>query len=191
MTLGAVRVKLEIMKRSFMTPQTQTQPTSQLINKLKEWSQLNTPTVLFDSDIDGNGWNTLPLSCYGKSGIYLISIDNNKNIYGGYISTIIDKYDWIYNINSFLVSLMRNGHMNNKLYKIKQYEDFSFRLYFNNKNGGWLYAFGRDIVVKKIGNSKSTCEKECYEYYNVEKPFVDKVYPATFPIQRILVIQMS
>ncbi|KAL7715535.1 TLDc domain-containing protein [Entamoeba marina] len=123
-----------------------------IIDCLKKWSGKNSYSILFDSDIDGNGTdNTLPHKILGKNKLYFIHFDENQNVFGGYINSTIDIIqNWIKDPKAFLFSLIRNGKIKNEQYPIqKNSMDRAFSLYNN-----WyrLYCFGQgtsDILVEK------------------------------------------
>ncbi|KAL7722955.1 TLDc domain-containing protein [Entamoeba marina] len=168
------------------------------MNLLKQWSNKNTFNIIFDSDIDGDGWNNVLYNkVFKKSNLYFISFDGNNNVYGGYLDTKIDKsgdWIWITDKNAFIFSLIRNGKVNNKKYFMKQGKDQAIILWNNDPNG-YLYQFGSDIGVYKMGSNYSCCTENneyCdYEYNNDNKPLTDITLPNKFVVQRIVVIKMN
>ncbi|KAL7717038.1 TLDc domain-containing protein [Entamoeba marina] len=163
---------------------------SKLIQELLNWSTSKNYTILFDSDLHGNGLNTLEYSVLNKKRIYLITIDNNTNVFGGYISEKIDRINYdIVDKNSFVFSLIRNGVMKNKKYNIKR--NISDAIYFvHNTDYGFLYEFGdKDITIYNVGNSYCNCNQHWFEYKE-EKQALTNV-DQDFTAQRLIVLEMN
>ncbi|KAL7714375.1 TLDc domain-containing protein [Entamoeba marina] len=173
------------------------------INLLKEWSGKQHYTILFDSNIDGNGlYDVLQHKIFNKSNLYFIHFDDFQNIFGGFISTVIDDVDtFITDPNAFTFSLVRNGINKNMKYSInknKQEEAFILSCQYD-----WLYSFGHinyqrgddtyvdgDIFVSPILRQNSSCYSSTYCYNGEEEPLVNNTQDE-FEIKRILVLQMS
>ncbi|KAL7720408.1 TLDc domain-containing protein [Entamoeba marina] len=157
-------------------------------NKLKEWSGKQKCSIIFDSKIDGDGGNNVLMNkVMNKQNLYFISFDNQNNVFGGYVDTIINKTgDWITDPNAFVFSLIRNGKMKNIKYEIKN----SQYAFYSLSNDNQLYGIGggHDIGIWKIGDSNSYCNPHSYEYNGEQHPIVDKF---NFTTKRILVIQMN
>ncbi|KAL7720955.1 TLDc domain-containing protein [Entamoeba marina] len=171
-------------------------PHSQLeiieLSVLKEWSQLDNATVLFDSDLKGNGFRTLDKTVFGKKNLYFITFDFNNNVYGGYLNTKVNSIDnWLQDDKSFVFSLMRNGEMKNRKYEIDlDAVLYSFKIYSKDPDYV-LYQFELgDISVTKIGLAQSYCGQTSYNYKGDKKALVDKFYPP-FGLQRIIIVEMS
>ncbi|KAL7712291.1 TLDc domain-containing protein [Entamoeba marina] len=162
-------------------------------DKLREWSKKQNCSVLFDSKIDGDGGNDVLLNkVINKRNLYFISFDNENNVFGGYVDTIINKTNsFITDPNAFTFSLMRNNDKKNNKYEIKNNnQQYAFYL-FSNKDDMYGFGGGNAIHVGKINNSNSYCTSYSFEYTGDQHPFVDKNYPTQFAMKRILVIQMS
>ncbi|KAL7717254.1 TLDc domain-containing protein [Entamoeba marina] len=156
-------------------------------NKLKEWSGKQICSIIFDSDIDGDGTNNVLMNkVMNKKNLYFISFDNENNVFGGYVDITIDTTGlYTTDPNSFTFSLIRNGKMKNIKYNIKNdHQLYAFYLRPND----FFYTFGgsHDILVYKIGNSNSHCDPYSYEYNGEKHPFVDNFY---FITKRILVLK--
>ncbi|KAL7713664.1 TLDc domain-containing protein [Entamoeba marina] len=177
------------------------------MNILKEWSTKTKINVIFDSDIDGDASNNvLHDIVLNKNNLYFIHFDSVGNIFGGYVSSKIDKscdgdetgYDsvpyCIYDENAFIFLLMNNGKKDKQRYFIKQgCEDEAFLLWFDDLDGA-LYTFGWDLFVSKIGSVKSLFfggSNLKYNYNNDVNPFTGIVNTETFEVYRIMVIQMN
>ncbi|KAL7722348.1 hypothetical protein QTN25_001091 [Entamoeba marina] len=167
------------------------------LSKIKEWSGKNSYSILFDSDVDGDGGDgVLREKVFGKSNLYFIHFDDNQNVFGGYVDKKIEITEgWIRDPKSFAFSLLRNGRVNNTIYPIRDgYEQYAIYLcsYSNN-----LYDLGAgaDIQLYKIGNPNTYCDPDdndhSYFYDKETKPFVNENEPHKFEVKRILVIQMS
>ncbi|KAL7721483.1 TLDc domain-containing protein [Entamoeba marina] len=78
------------------------------MNILKQWSNKNTFNIIFDSRVDGDGWNNVLYNrVLNECNLYFISFDGDNNVYGGYLNTKIDKSTsgYISDRNSFVFSL--------------------------------------------------------------------------------------
>ncbi|KAL7715465.1 TLDc domain-containing protein [Entamoeba marina] len=196
-SFGGSEKTIDIMKNSLKEIENEVNIINNSMNVLKQWSNKNTSNVIFDSDIDGNGnKNVLHDKVLNKSNLYFIHFDSDNNVCGGYISTKIDKSDgWIFDKNSFVFSLIRNGKVNNKRYFLKQNTSRAFIL-FNDHPGDQLYQFGNDIIVWNVGIDRSCCTDNfnyCwYDYKNDKKPLSDTTSPPDrFVVQRIVVVEMN
>ncbi|KAL7722967.1 TLDc domain-containing protein [Entamoeba marina] len=163
------------------------------INKLKEWCGTKKCSVIFDSTTDGDGSNDgLNNKIIGKKNLCFISFDDNHNVFGGYVDTLINKtYEFITDPNAFLFSLKRNGKVSDKIYPIRSTKhNKAFYLYSNDDR---LYYFGNggDISISKVDYLNSWCDPNSYEYNNQENTFVDCNYPNHFDIKRLIVLQMN
>ncbi|KAL7713778.1 TLDc domain-containing protein [Entamoeba marina] len=162
----------------------------QEINTLKAWSNLDQFQVIFDSDEQGDGSeNVLLNSVYNKNQLYFITIDDNGNMFGGYVSTYINHVNEYTSDNkSFIFSLKRKGITKNKKYFLKKgLEDVAFYLYSNSDT---LYQFGGyDVVIHKVGSFQSYCLLDCYNCFNEQTP-LNTPYTNPFTVNRLLVIRM-
>ncbi|KAL7718824.1 TLDc domain-containing protein [Entamoeba marina] len=159
----------------------------------EQWSNKNYSKVIFDSKFDGDGSkNVLSKRVYKKSNLYFIVIDDSNNIFGGYVSVKIGKYnDYIKDKNSFVFSLVRGDKMKKSKYNIKpSYIKEAFTL-FNYDQYDALFKFN-DIYVKPINNSGSWCRCDFYDYKNVGSPLIDMTSQSVyFQAKRIIVVQMN
>ncbi|KAL7711823.1 TLDc domain-containing protein [Entamoeba marina] len=166
------------------------------IDILKYWSNKTILNILFDSDIDGDGRtdNLLLNKVLYKRNLYFISFDYNNNVYGGFVGTLVDRFDYfIRGEKTFVFSLKRNGEVKNTKYCLKQGKDSAFMLYNNNPSKA-LYRFGNDIEVCKVNDDHSCCvfsQYNFYDYGNEKLPLSDVVYPLKFNVERIIIIEMS
>ncbi|KAL7712558.1 TLDc domain-containing protein [Entamoeba marina] len=163
------------------------------LDVLKKWSDKRYYEIIFDSTKHGDGSdNVLHDKVLFKSKLYFISFDGNNNVYGGYISAGINAASTdIYDSESFVFSLMRDGIVKNSKYPIKKgCEQNAFFLYYNSDA---LYLFGSyypcDIRVNKINNIRSFCNTKRFEYNGEKDPLVEN-YPNEFPVKRVIVLQM-
>ncbi|KAL7719319.1 TLDc domain-containing protein [Entamoeba marina] len=177
---------LNLLKKGFMTHQTQLE--CDVLNVLKKWSGLEMYTIIYDSDIQGNGWKILNKSVLKKKNLYFISMIDN-NVFGGYVSTKIVEIEIdVVDQQSFVFSLFRNGEMKNVKYDIESNMEISAFTLFSNESGQDLYAFGFDVFVSPVGTPNSCFYRDCYEYNGEYHPFVnDKSF---FTIERIIVVEM-
>ncbi|KAL7718026.1 TLDc domain-containing protein [Entamoeba marina] len=164
------------------------------IGLLKEWCMLDNYTIIFDSDIYGNGMESLEHILKNKNQLYFIHFDDDDNVFGGYLSSRIDMINIDVKDNtSFLFSLIRNGEIKNKKYSIRSScEEHAFCLMLEDN---FLYEFGpgdffSDITICKIGCKNSCCDPNSYEY-NDEKNPLTLSFIYDFTINRILILQMN
>ncbi|KAL7716473.1 TLDc domain-containing protein [Entamoeba marina] len=165
--------------------------TDQVIRTLKEWSGLKKMNVLFDSDVDGDGFGTLVKTVYNKTNLYFISIDDYDDVFGGYLPNVIDKIKSpIKDFNSFVFSLLKDGEVVLNKFPIKQsISNHAFQLYPDYFEA--LYEFGYDdITAFRINCRESCCDPYVFEYEN-DKFLVDSDSDIKFLIQRLLVIEMK
>ncbi|KAL7720416.1 TLDc domain-containing protein [Entamoeba marina] len=168
-------------------------PLTPSFNKLKEWSGKQNCSVLFDSNIDGYGKGVIEHKVMNKRNLYFISFDNQNNVFGGYVDTIISKTNcFTSDPNAFVFSLIRNGQVKNMNYNIRN-QGHAFWLQSNHDQ---LYVFGGcydssyDVNVWKIGyKSNYTCKPCDYEYNGEQQPLRDNTN--NYIIKRILVLEMS
>ncbi|KAL7720830.1 TLDc domain-containing protein [Entamoeba marina] len=166
---------------------------TQELKLLTEWSGLNNSTIIFDTDLQGNGYGTLWRSVLNKKNLYFISFDNDNNVFGGYMNEIIKKTPFgITDDHSFIFSIMRNKEMKNVKYNIKRnrkHVNNAFSLHADD-SFGYLYGFGYDILIYPIGGGNSYFKCDCYDYKGDVNALVDILYPLRFEIQRIVVVEM-
>ncbi|KAL7715424.1 TLDc domain-containing protein [Entamoeba marina] len=158
---------------------------------LKEWSNLNEFTLLFDSDIHGFV-NNKEFSSYllNKKNLYIINFDEDGNVFGGYVnSRITDSRSFITDENAFVFSLLRNGVVKNSKYNIiPSSKNESFALV----GSLGFYVFGKiDIAVKQLGDNAAFCKQASFNYNGEEFPFTDHQFPNTFKLLRIVVVEMN
>ncbi|KAL7715609.1 TLDc domain-containing protein [Entamoeba marina] len=164
------------------------------IQSLFEWSGKQNYNIIFDSDLDGDGKGVLENKVIHKRNLYFISFDNENNIFGGYVDTIINKTGRITDPNAFVFSLIKNGKMKNIKYNIKNNQQKN--VFCLNSNYVYLYLFGRydgegrDILTPKIGfNSEYICKPVCYEYNGEQQPLRNNT--RYYTMKRILVLEMN
>ncbi|KAL7716981.1 TLDc domain-containing protein [Entamoeba marina] len=172
---------------------TQTPPELEIIQSLKKWSGLGNYSIIFDSDQEGDGVDTLRGAVLCKKQLYFINYDDDNNVFGGYISVPIDYSNYyIEDSEAFIFSLYRKGVLKNKRYLMKEGKSYSaFKLWFGYD---YLYRFGEnyDLNIYKINEKKSfsspsTSSFDCGEETN---PMVDSDIFNYFSVGRIIVIQM-
>ncbi|KAL7715602.1 TLDc domain-containing protein [Entamoeba marina] len=164
-----------------------------LIDSLIKWSDKSNYTILFDSDLDGDGKDVLHHKVFNKKNLYFIHFDNENNVFGGYMNEVINnKNSYINDPNSFVFSLIRNGVITNKKYDIKN--DQQLNAFDLQSDYDYLYWFGYengkfDMVIPKIGYfSATSCIPNIYNYNEENQPLRDeKTY---FTMKRILVLEM-
>ncbi|KAL7713832.1 TLDc domain-containing protein [Entamoeba marina] len=163
---------------------------------LREWSGKNEINTLFNSNIHDCDKKSFERYIINKNNLYFIHADNQNNVFGGYLSSKLNKTDeWINDSNSFVFSLIRNGKVNNKKYVIQSEEsENAFILWSSdgNEDPNFLYSFGNnsDIGVYKINNDNSYCYPMAYSYGDDDEPLVG-INQSHFSIKQIIVIQMS
>ncbi|KAL7717644.1 TLDc domain-containing protein [Entamoeba marina] len=172
---------------------TQIQLGRMIIETLKKWSNKAEFMILFDSDLQGDGAETLSKSIINKRDIYFIHFDNNTNVFGGYVSSVITQTTgYVEDSNSFVFSLIRNGVVKKTRYLIKNdKKGYAFGL-VNEKHSSILYSFGKfdNIFVYRIGRTDSFCDPNSFDYGGDANPFVNTL-PDQFTVQRIIILQMN
>ncbi|KAL7720443.1 TLDc domain-containing protein [Entamoeba marina] len=167
-------------------------------NELRKWSGKQKCSVIFDSKIDGDGGNNVLMNkVIKKKNLYFITFDNQNNVFGGYVDTIINKTNsWIIDPNAFTFSLLRNGNLKNSKYVIKaNHEKFGFHLWADRPI--LLYCFGsgdgnsHDVFVFKTGNKSGKYYFKPWSFnYNGEgQPLRDGT--SNYTIERVIVLQMN
>ncbi|KAL7721462.1 TLDc domain-containing protein [Entamoeba marina] len=66
---------------------------SSSIESLCKWSGKQHYNTIFDSKIDGDGKGIIEQRVMNKKNLYFISFDNENNVFGGYVSELINKKD--------------------------------------------------------------------------------------------------
>ncbi|KAL7715599.1 TLDc domain-containing protein [Entamoeba marina] len=166
-----------------------------LLKSLNKWSDKLSYTIIFDSDLNGNGKGVLEHHVKNKINLYFIVFDNENNVFGGYMNTLINKINsYIPDPDAFIFSLIRNGKIKNMKYDIKEGEKCS--AFYLDSNNNYLFRFGengieRHIIIPRIGFNCGVSFRNIGKYkYNEEKhPLRDGTND--FPIQRILVLEMN
>ncbi|KAL7712549.1 TLDc domain-containing protein [Entamoeba marina] len=167
------------------------------IELLCEWCHKTSYTIIFDSDIDGNGKEILATKVFNKGNVCFIHIDEEKNVFGGYITSKIDKFEThISDSNAFVFSLVRNGIFDPHKYDIlKEEQQDAFLLYESNDclyNIGGDLCISCDISASKINDPYSFCDQTTFNYKGIEKALHDKQeYVKPFPIKRIISVLME
>ncbi|KAL7714231.1 TLDc domain-containing protein [Entamoeba marina] len=143
-----------------------------VLEAMKKWSGFNSFNVIFDSDLHGNGDNTLVPGIFNKSNLYFITYDDKRNVFGGFIKEDISEFQEDYfDDNAFVFSFIRNGKMKNVKYDI-------FR--------GFFGAFEVNTSVE--GSDCSQCN---FNYNGELNALVETHQPTTYVVERIIVVQMS
>ncbi|GAB1221000.1 hypothetical protein ENUP19_0062G0002 [Entamoeba nuttalli] len=169
--------------------------TKHQVHQLEEWTEKRILNILFDSYKDD--WN-IDTSVFderiiNKEHIIIIIEDKKGNQFGGYVNSKIDKYDKIYDSQSFLFSLESNGRM--KGMKKFDIEIPQNAFYLFNQSDDNLFSFGYglfDLVVyKENDKTKSYCNQRSFSYEGVSNALCGKQHPNNFTPKRIIVIQMK
>ncbi|KAL7711978.1 TLDc domain-containing protein [Entamoeba marina] len=169
------------------------------INALKKWSNMSEYEILFDSDLHGDGIETLRETVLNKQNLYFISFDEKSNVYGGFVKVVIDKTDrLIPDPNAFLFSLIRNGETSISKHPIKKSDiGYAFEL---DRKSDYLYSFGMrsifcyggaDISVWSIGTSNSSCWNLGFEFNENEELVDNSGFDHLFCLNRIVVVEMN
>ncbi|KAL7717095.1 hypothetical protein QTN25_005374 [Entamoeba marina] len=164
------------------------------ITKMKKWISKQHFNIIFDFKINGDNKGVLSNKLMNKKNLYFISVDNQNNVFGGYVDTIINKVDtFTKEFNDFVFSLIRNKKLNNVKYNIKKGEEG--KAFHLNSIFDYLYVFGRnndgyDVVVSKIGHtSQYICKPVYYEYSGEQNSLLDNTNK--FSIKQVLVLEMN
>ncbi|KAL7717853.1 TLDc domain-containing protein [Entamoeba marina] len=153
------------------------------------------PLVMYDSDIDGSSKEDFIRCVKNKKNLIFVSLDNNNNVFGGYVSTLINGTDiWINDTKTCLFRLFRNGKSTIKRYELNvlpHNSSFSFWLFQNGRYNDQLYQFGYgDLVISKVNTYSSRCKQHSFNYLGEDDIFVDEIHENGFLITRILVLEL-
>ena len=180
--------------------------TNEEINQIEYWIEREIQDVIFDSNNDNwyQSTSEFDSTIFGKEKLLFLIEDSNKNVFGCYIKSKIDKY---YDMNdsygtgikdrkSFIFSLRNNGR-SKEMIKIdmnKESMNIAFTLY--KKEHRMLFAIGEgnDICIMKENNkNKCYCQPKSFNYSKgKENVLTGKIGMFnSFQVKRILVIQME
>ncbi|KAL7715659.1 TLDc domain-containing protein [Entamoeba marina] len=164
---------------------------TQELNTLKQWARLTNIDIIFDSDLQGNGYKTLSQSVLNKKNLYFITIDDQNNVFGGFIQKPITEYDFIQDKNAFVFSLLRNNEVkNSKFSLLPLFESRAFLMFIDDYYDHALYQFGIDVYVTEIGSKCSYCNHISFDYH-LEKDSLATEYPQMVTVIRLIVVEMS
>ncbi|KAL7713190.1 TLDc domain-containing protein [Entamoeba marina] len=171
------------------SPNTNIELISLFVNSLKEWSNKDTITLLFDSDIDGYCREYFAHVVLNKRNLYFINYDDNENVFGGYLNAEITQPDtWIQDPNSFVFSLIRQGEFKNKRYFIQEiFQTKAFRLLLNNSLG--FFTFGDIDFNLNISRNAQLTHLRHHEKGKEKFPLCET--PKWYPQKRVIVLEMS
>ena len=148
-------------------------------------TEMEIKNILFNSNIDKWSQNdsNFGKKLEGKQNIIIVIEDKEGNIFGGFISKEIIQNKFIFDNNSYLFSLKKDGKIINKKYPIKNNE-YCFKISsdewrvlfgFGAKDNGDMTSY-KDICVykKDYKNGKNSCEQHSYEYKGEENALIGK-----------------
>ncbi|KAL7712391.1 TLDc domain-containing protein [Entamoeba marina] len=162
---------------------------------LENWCNLSNSNIVYDSDRDNIENKTLINKIIGRDNLYFINFDDEGNIFGGFIHSKITATfpSCMIDPNAFVFSLSKNGIQNPKRFMIhKKYADSAFWL--NSEDGDYLYCFGNDVFIFRIGDHSSYCGEFHFDYEGISPALTNKHgwrVDQRFSVERIVVIQMS
>ncbi|BFU25338.1 predicted protein [Entamoeba histolytica] len=164
--------------------------------QLEEWTNRKVGNILFDSDKDD--WNVnksvFDERIMNKEHIIIIIEDEDRNKFGGYVNSKVDKiHSYIKDSKSFVFSLESKGRIEGmKKFDIKHTEN---TFYLHSQSSDGLFGFGKygsDIFMCKENNkTKSWCYQYSYSYEGISNTLCGKEYPDRFTTKRIMVIEMK
>ncbi|KAL7712561.1 hypothetical protein QTN25_009885 [Entamoeba marina] len=142
---------------------------SNCLNVLQNWTDFHSFNIIYDSDVDGGGYTAIRM-VHNKKNLYFINFDNENNVFGGFVSNPNSGLSYQEQCNriTFVFSLERNGLPFYKKYPLKKYQE-----------------------IFPVGVNNSFVAPSSYKYNHCKTPFVDRGYPYHFPIQRLIILEMS
>ncbi|KAL7714549.1 TLDc domain-containing protein [Entamoeba marina] len=165
---------------------------SNCLNVLQNWSDFHSFNIIYDSDVDGGGYVAIDM-VHNKKNLYFINFDNENNVFGGFVSNPNSGLSYQEQCNriTFVFSLERNGLPFYKKYPLKKYQEVSaFNCYYLDQYSP-LYTFGCDLQIFPVGVNNSFVAPSSYKYNHCKTPFINRGYPYHFPIQRLIILEMS
>ncbi|KAL7719960.1 TLDc domain-containing protein [Entamoeba marina] len=153
-----------------------------LIQSLKDWSNVDNYTIIYDSDINGDrSRENFLKAVLNKSNLYFITRDNKNNVFGGYLNVKakeVDKYITDHDI--FVFSLIRNTKNFDHVFRLNSFH------YLYRFGGG----YGGDIMMSGLFGYASWCNPHSFEYNNEKDPLsVSDTHQ--FYADRYIVIEMD
>ncbi|BFU19131.1 trichohyalin, putative [Entamoeba histolytica] len=165
------------------------------IHQIEEWTEKRITNILFDSDKDDWNRNTSVFDqrIWNKEDIIIIIEDSEGNIFGGYVHSKIDKYDYIYDSKSFLFSLESNGRLEGMMKFDIKMPEYTFWLFKQSHHCLFSFGCGADICVYKENNkTKSFYNQFSFEYEGTKNALCGKGwFTNCFTPKRIIVVQMK
>ncbi|KAL7720104.1 TLDc domain-containing protein [Entamoeba marina] len=165
---------------------------NQSIKFLKEWSQHVKFSILYDTDIDGDSSSSLVNTVMYKKNLYFITIDDEGNVFGGFLDKeITTTNQTISDPKSFVFSLIRNHQPNYRKYNIRSSDGFNAFVLYSNKQ--ILYAFGHsirdDLVVFNTHSMFSYCKASLFDHKDGKNPLRESTHG--YYVRRVLVLEME
>ncbi|KAL7717985.1 TLDc domain-containing protein [Entamoeba marina] len=149
---------------------------------LKKWSRKKKYNVIFDSRMYGDGSNNgLRNEVINKSSLYFIVFDDNDNIFGGYVNSIIytDNVP-IRDDSSFVFSFVRNNKLQPRKYNIKQ-----------QFTSNALQYFQKHVIITCYLNLVMTLVVN-YDYFGEENVLRNiDVIEKEYVVKRVIVVEMK
>ncbi|KAL7716628.1 TLDc domain-containing protein [Entamoeba marina] len=189
----------QLMKRSKYIPLAQNVnrikkqeiQTLKIIQFIRNISNREDISILFDSDIVGDSNCSLINTIQNKEDLIFILFDQQDNVFGGYLhERITSPYTYVNDPKSVVFSIIRRGKLQIKKYTYEKSNNYAFFLYPEN-DFGYLFEFGFGLfLIQKTNSNMSWCNFELIKSENKAHPFVDVVYPQTFQIQRIVILEV-
>ncbi|KAL7714044.1 TLDc domain-containing protein [Entamoeba marina] len=161
----------------------------ELVKNIPKASNCLRCKVIFDSKNCIGCREELLKSIRNKRNLYFITIDDDRNVFGGYVHETIEDSDSEINVNdknSFVFSLFINEIVKISTYPIKDSCSENAFTFYNKEEGDALYEFGEGFVVFTIGDQNSYLEEGYYAYDNENNTIREY---GKFAINRIIVIQ--
>ena len=152
---------------------------SKEIKQIEEWSEIKYKEVIFDTSI--NDWDVFTSEfdriIFGKEKLVFIIEDTENNVFGCYINSKIDKYQYLENNEvkgspitdpkAFIFSMRNNGRSKEMIKIPIKKEDSNWAFILYKKEWGILFGIGRghDICIMKENNKNQCyCVPLSFEY---------------------------
>ncbi|KAL7720293.1 TLDc domain-containing protein [Entamoeba marina] len=153
------------------------------INSLKQWSNKTEINMIYDSDIDGDANVTLLKKVLNKKDLYFITLDENDNIFGGYITEKITQGNVFHrDNNSFNKHYLLSSEINSLAFCICDWNIDEERI---------LYFFGNDLCIRETSSSLSYSDPHYFNYSDHNDYLVSHQFPNQFKVLRIVIAEMN
>ena len=164
------------------------------IERIEDLSKLTFDEVIFECHFpESKEKNSLNEKIIGRQNLVFLIEDESQNIFGGFVSSKIDKtIEYISDENAFVFSLKSNGRIDDpKKFDISvEHTEEVFRL--GSQETDYYFEFGnRDILVKKQEDSENESnQSRHFNYTDYDDEFI-LTGNREFKIKTLRILQMK